>query len=71
MKKWVLGLLLVALGVIPAFAQSGGGKVIVSGRVLDGVDKSPVIQAGVQILSVKDSVVVAGNVTDLDGKFSL
>ncbi len=71
MKKWVLGLLLVALGVIPAFAQSGGGKVIVSGRVLDGVDKSPVIQAGVQILSVKDSVVMAGNVTDLDGKFSL
>ena len=71
MKKWVLGLLLVALGVIPAFAQSGVGKVIVSGRVLDGVDKSPVIQAGVQILSVKDSVVVAGNVTDLDGKFSL
>ena len=71
MKKWVLGLLLVALGVIPAFAQSGGGKVIVSGRVLDGVDKLPVIQAGVQILSVKDSVVVAGNVTDLDGKFSL
>ena len=69
MKRWVLGLLLMATGAISAFAQSGGGKVTVSGTVVDGTDKSPVIQAGVQVLSVKDSSVVAANVTDVDGKF--
>ena len=71
MKKWVLGILLMTLCFIPAFAQSGGSRVTVSGTVVDGVDKSPVIQAGVQILSVRDSAVVAGNVTDLDGRFRL
>ena len=69
MKRWVLGLLLMATGAISAFAQSGGGKVTVSGTVVDGTDQSPVIQAGVQVLSVKDSSVVAANVTDVDGKF--
>ncbi len=69
MKRWVLGLLLMATGAISAFAQSGGGRVTVSGTVVDGTDKSPVIQAGVQVLSVKDSSVVAANVTDVDGKF--
>ena len=71
MKKWVLGILLMTLCFIPAFAQSGSSRVTVSGTVVDGVDKSPVIQAGVQILSVRDSAVVAGNVTDLDGRFRL
>lgn len=71
MKRWVLGILLMTVSVMYAFAQGAGGKIIVSGTVLDGGDKSPVIQAGVQILSVKDSSVVAGNVTDLDGKFNV
>ena len=71
MKRWVLGLLLMATGAISAFAQSGGGKVTVSGTVVDGTDKSQVIQAGVQVLSVKDSSVVAANVTDVDGSSGL
>ena len=69
MKRWVSGLLLAALGAVSAFAQSAGGRVAVSGTVVDGADKSPIIQAGVQILSVKDSSAVAGNVTDIDGNF--
>ena len=46
-------------------------KVLVSGTVVDGDDNSPVMQATVQILALKDSSMVAGNVTDLDGRFSL
>lgn len=70
MKKWVLGLLLVSCG-IGAFGQSKSSKGLVSGTVVDGDDNSPVMQATVQVLAVKDSSMIAGNVTDMDGKFSL
>lgn len=72
MKNWIVWVLLLTVAnAIPAFGQSNGGKVTVLGTVLDGTDRSPVIQAGVQILSAKDSSVVAGNVTDFNGKFAL
>lgn len=71
MKTWVLGILLTAIFAISAFAQSGGGRATVTGTVLDGSDKSPVMQATIQILSPKDSAMVTGNVSDLDGNFSL
>lgn len=71
MKKWVMGILLMSLMVMSAFAQSGSRRVTVSGTVLDGDDKSPVMQATVQLLAPKDSSMVVGNVTNLDGKFSL
>ena len=66
-----MGILLMSLTVISALAQSSSRKVTVSGTVLDGDDKSPVIQATVQLLSPKDSSMVAGNVTNIDGQFSL
>ena len=66
-----MGILLMSLTVISAFAQSSGRRVTLSGTVLDGDDKSPVIQATVQLLSPKDSSMVVGNVTNIDGKFSL
>lgn len=66
-----MGILLMSLTVISAFAQSGGRRVTVSGTVLDGDDKSPVIQATVQLLAPKDSAMITGNVTNLDGQFSL
>lgn len=57
-----------------SFAQGRGqgqrGKGVI-GVVLDETDKSPVMQATVQLLSVKDSSMVVGNVSDLDGKFRL
>lgn len=71
MKTWVLGILLMAISAISAFAQSGSGRATVTGTVLDGGDKSPVMQATVQILSLKDSMMVKGNVSDLDGNFAL
>lgn len=71
MKTWVLGILLMAISAISAFAQSGSGRATVTGTVLDGSDKSPVMQATVQILSLKDSTMVKGNVSDLDGNFAL
>ena len=65
-----MGLLLLSCGIY-AFGQSRGSKGLVSGTVVDGDDNSPVMQATVQILALKDSSMVAGNVTDLDGRFSL
>ena len=50
-------------------AQSG--KVTVSGVVLDKEDNSPVMQATVQLLSLPDSTMAAGNVTNNNGRFSL
>lgn len=70
MKKWVLVvLLLVGWGTV--WAQNKGVKSSVSGTVIDGDDQSPVMQATVQILSSADSTMIAGNVTDLDGNFTL
>ncbi|WP_374991830.1 carboxypeptidase-like regulatory domain-containing protein, partial [Acinetobacter pittii] len=42
-----------------------------TGTVVDGEDKSPVTQATVQLLSLPDSTMAVGNVTNLDGVFSL
>ena len=67
MKRFLLGLLLMVGVAISAFAQSGGSRGSVSGTVIDKGDNSPVIQATVQLLSVKDSSMVVGNVTDLNG----
>ena len=65
-----MGLLLVSCGIV-AFAQSGGSKGLVSGTVVDNDDNSPVMQATVQILAVKDSSMVTGDVTNNDGRFAL
>ncbi|WP_405371057.1 TonB-dependent receptor [Phocaeicola sp.] len=70
MKNWVLVVLLL-FGWGAVWAQNKGGKNSISGTVVDGDDQSPVMQATVQILSLKDSTMITGNVTDLDGNFSL
>lgn len=71
MKKWVLGLLLISCWGFSAFAQSSGSRGRVSGVVVDGDDKSPVMQATIQVLSLPDSTMVTGDVTDNYGKFSI
>ena len=71
MKKWVLGILLMSVCGLTTFAQSSGSKGTVWGTVLDEGDQSPVMQATVQVLSLKDSTMIKGNVTDLDGNFSI
>ena len=69
-----LVLLLMVLGTTVSLAQSRGQnrkKITVSGIVLDKDDKSPVMQATVQLLSLPDSTMAVGNVTDLDGLFEV
>ena len=69
-----LALLLTVLGTTVSVAQNRGQsrkKITVSGTVLDKGDKSPVVQATVQLLSLPDSAMVVGNVTDLDGRFKI
>ncbi len=45
--------------------------VVVSGAVQDEKTSEAVMQATVQLLTVKDSVFVTGSVSDMDGKFKL
>lgn len=70
MKHWALGLIF-AWGSLSVFGQSAVDRGSVSGTIVDADDKSPVIQASVQLLTVKDSTVVAGKATDMNGKFGL
>ena len=69
MKRLAFLVLLIGLSTTMLFAQSG--KVTVSGVVLDKEDDSPVMQATVQLLSLPDSTMAAGNVTNNNGRFSL
>lgn len=72
MSKWVFGLLLLWPGLATVTdAQQPGGRVTVSGTVIDGADKSPVMQATVQLLSLPDSTMATGFTTDTNGGFRL
>ena len=75
MKRFLfLVLLMIGLSTTLVLAQSRGqvrARVAVSGSVIDKDDNSPVMQATVQLLSLPDSAMVVGNVTDTNGHFSL
>ena len=71
MKSWVLCFLIGIFTPLLIFPQGRTPRGTVSGTVVDAEDKMPVMQATVQILSPKDSSMVTGNITDIDGKFSL
>lgn len=71
MNKWVLCFVVGVFTPFFSFSQSRGAKSSVTGTVVDAADNMPVMQATVQILSPKDSTMVTGNITDLDGNFSL
>lgn len=70
MKKLVFLLLLVCTCATFCWAQNGK-RITVTGTVIDGDDKSPIGQATVQLLSLPDSAMVVGNVTNNNGVFSL
>ena len=69
MKKYLFLALLIGLSTAISFAQSRRGSV--AGTVVDEVDGNPVVQATVQLLSLPDSAMVVGDVTNLDGQFKL
>lgn len=70
MKKLVLLLLLVCTCATLSWAQNSK-RITVTGTVIDGDDKSPIGQATVQLLSLPDSTMVVGNVTNNNGVFSI
>ena len=69
MKKYLFLTLLIGLSSAISFAQSRRGSV--AGSVVDEMDGTPIVQATVQLLSLPDSVMVVGDVTNLDGQFKL
>lgn len=69
MKKVPLLTLAWLLAALPAFSQNV--KTSISGTVVEEENSQPVIQAGVQLLSKKDSSMVAGVLTDNDGRFQI
>lgn len=69
MKRLVFLALLMGLCSAISFAQNR--RVSVAGTVLDGGDNSPVVQATVQLLSLPDSAMVVGDVTNVNGYFKL
>ena len=70
MKKFLFFVLLIGISSAVAFAQTKG-RVTVSGTVIDKEDNSPVMQATVQLLSLPDSTMATGNVTNNNGYFSM
>lgn len=54
-----------------ALALAQKKDITVSGAVQDKASAEPVMQATVQLLTVKDSAFVVGSVSDMDGKFQL
>ena len=74
MKRFAFLVLLIGISTTLSFAQSqsqGKGRITVSGTVMDKEDNSPIMQATVQLLSLPDSTMAVGNVTDNNGRFSL
>ena len=74
MRRFAFFVMLMTIGTTFLFAQSRGqgrGRVTVSGTVIDKEDNSSIMQATVQLLSLPDSAMVVGNVTDNSGHFSL
>ena len=75
MKRIVFLVFLIGISTTLLCAQNRGqqgrGRVTLSGTVLDKEDDSPIMQATVQLLSLPDSTMAVGNVTNPNGRFSL
>lgn len=68
-KKILLALSLFVFLAFSSFAQAVSSRIV--GQVIEEDSGLPVIQAGVQILSAKDSSQVEIAVTDLEGRFGI
>ena len=70
MRKIAFLILLIGISTAWVSAQSrtqGKGRVTVSGVVVDKEDDSSIMQATVQLLSLPDSTMAVGNVTNNEG----
>ena len=70
MKKLKL-LLCIMLVTFSAIYAQNSKHVSLSGKVLDGEDKSPISQATIQLLNLPDSTMAVGNVTNNNGYFTI
>ena len=70
MKKLLSFVIVCMCASVMAMAQKKD-DLVVSGMVQDKKTAEPVMQATVQLLTVKDSAFVAGGVSDLEGLFQL
>jgi hypothetical protein len=68
MKRIYLSLVFVASLFPLALAQTTGN---ISGKLIDGETKEPIIQANIRVLQQKDSVMLTGKVSDENGLFSI
>ncbi len=74
-----VALILFVLILIPIYMnaqqrQGYGGKMesgVVSGTVIDSISQTPIEYANIVVLSIKDSSVITGTVTDTKGKFTI
>ncbi len=71
MKKLVYLLWLLFACSTIIMAQANSKRITVNGTVLDGDDKSPIAQATIQLLTLPDSTMAIGNVTNNSGHFSI
>ena len=74
MKRIAFLVLLIGISTALLSAQSRSqsrGRVTLSGTVLDKEDNSSIMQATVQLLSLPDSTMAVGDVTNNNGRFSL
>jgi hypothetical protein len=69
MKKLTMCLSFLWIGMVSVMAQN---KIItVSGKIIDDSNKSAIVQAGLQLLSLPDSTYAAGTVSSSTGTFTL
>jgi outer membrane receptor protein involved in Fe transport len=71
MKKRILFILSVVFVVFPTLAQKGTtGEGVISGRLLNKQNDLPIEYASVRLFRAKDSSIVGGVFTDVNGKFT-
>lgn len=69
MKKLIAGMLLLLF--TPGIALAQKNTVVVSGKVIEKETKEPIEAATIQLLALRDSSQVAGNITQEKGYFTL
>ena len=72
MKKRILFIFCVLFNVFLSLAQvkSASGEGVISGRILNKQNDLPIEYASVRLFRTKDSTLVGGVFTDVNGKFS-